>query len=273
MWWNLSIKFAHLTISALNLLSPASADLQKDVAYGSESFNRADVYRQAKESAHPVVVFFYGGGWRGGSKEEVAYVGAALARKGFVVVIPEFRHFPTGGLPDILADNAAAVAWTIAHAREFGGDPQRIVVAGHSSGAWAAIMLALDSRWLKRAGSEPSALAGAIGISGPYQISSLTEQSDKDVFAESGPDMEPINDCSARQPPMLLIAGAADEDVLPSSTTALSDRMREFGNEVETHIYPGLGHDQALYAVSFPFSMWSSVSDNIRHFVDASRIK
>lgn len=270
MWGYISTKVAHLMILVLNLLAPASANLQRDISYGSQSYNRADVYRQDRGSAHPVVVFLYGGGWQSGSKERVAYVGAALARKGFAVVIPEFRHFPAAGLSDILSDNAKAVVWAAAHASEFGGDPRRIFVAGHSSGAWAAIMLALDSKWLRQTGSEPIALAGAIGLAGPYEISSLAQQADKDVFVGSGPEMEPINDCSAQHPPILLIAGTADDDVSPSSTTDLSDQMRKFGNKAETHTYPGFGHDQVLHAVSFPFSMGSSVSDTIQHFVNAS---
>ncbi len=113
----------------------------------------ADVYQPNSDGPHPVVVFFYGGGWRTGSKEGVAFLGAALARQGFVTVIPEFRHFPDGSLSDILTDSANAVAWTIAHADTFGGDPKRVVVAGHSSGAWAAAMLGLDGTWLEHAKS------------------------------------------------------------------------------------------------------------------------
>lgn len=267
MWQVLSSKLAHVIVALLNVLAPLGSNIRQNVVYAPGASHQADIYRPGGGAARPVVVFLYGGGWRSGSKEDVAFVGAALARRGFVVVIPEYRHVPMVGLPDILADNAAAVAWTIAHASEFGGDPHRVVVAGHSSGAWAAAMLALDPRWLAQAGVEPSALAGMIGIAGPYAVWSLTEPEDKEVFAGSGPEMEPINLRPSRQPPLLLVAGTADRDVLPSSTSALADHVRGLGGRVESHIYAGLGHDQIVKALSFPFSLWSPVSSDVDRFL------
>jgi len=272
MIWDLGTKFAHLIIAVCNLFPSLSSEVQRNVAYGPSRSNLADIYRPKEGGEHPVVVFFYGGGWRNGSKEGVAYVGAALARKGYVVVVPEYRHFPTAKLPDILADTATAVAWTIGHAHEFGGDARRVVVAGHSSGAWAATMLALYPEWLAQAGSEPGALAGVIGIAGPYAISSMTEQADHEVFSGAGPDMEPIHGCSPRQPTLLLLTGADDTIVLPVSTTALSDRIRKLGHEVETHIYAGLGHGQIVDKILFPFSVWSTVSGDIDRFVSRAKM-
>lgn len=263
----LGAQVAYAAVILLNALAPVSADVERDVAYAPGPSHLADVYRPSTGEGCPVVVFLYGGGWRTGSKEGVASVGAALARNGFVAVVPEYRHFPEVGLPDILADNAAAVAWAIAHAPAFGGDPRRVVVAGHSSGAWAAAMLALDATWLERAGTRPDALAGMIGLAGPYAVSTLTDRADQEVFAGAGPEMEPINDRPERHPPMLLLTGADDADVLPSGTTALADRLRGRGGEAEAHVYAGLGHGEIVEAVSFPFLGRSSVSDDIEHFV------
>lgn len=267
----LSDKIVSMTLLVLNLLAPIEVRVQKGLAYAEGSPHRADVYRSNASGPAPVVVFLYGGGWRNGAKEEVAYVGAALARRGFVAVIPEFRHFPAASLSDILADSAAAVAWTIAHAAEFGGDPHRVVVAGHSSGAWAAAMLGLDGTWLAHAGSSPDALAGIVGLAGPYAVSTLTDPLDEQVFAGADPALQPINHAAGRHPALLLLAGADDRDVKPSGTVALADRLQAAGGHQQMHIYAGLGHAQIAWSLSFPFSLRSTVADDIERFVDGAR--
>lgn len=264
----LSGKLVSATLMILNLLAPVEVRVQKDLAYAAGSQQLADVYQPSAEGPHPVVVFLYGGGWRSGSKTAFAFVGAALARQGFVAVIPEFRHFPTGSLSDILTDNAAAVAWTIANAKTFGGDPSRVVVAGHSSGAWAAAMLGLDATWLEHAGSSPAALAGIVGLSGPYAVSDLTETADAEVFAGTDPTLQPINHAAGPHPAMLLLSGANDLDVKPSGTVALANRLKAAGSNPELHIYPGLGHTETVLSISFPFSRRVPVVEDIKHFVD-----
>ena len=253
-------------IFLLNYTAPVGLTVERDIPYASDRFHRADIYRLENASARPVIVYLYGGGWRGGSKGRAAFVGGALARRGFVVVIPEYRHFPQVGLSEILADHAAAVGWTLTHAGEIGGDPRRVIIAGSSSGAWGAAMLVLDPRWLERAGSKPDELAGMVGLAGPYMTSSLTEQSDRDVFKESGSDMEPINHASTPHPPMLLLTGTADTDVLPISTTMLSEKLRGGMGAIESRSYAGLGHADIVLSLVFPFSRQAPVLKDIEHF-------
>lgn len=264
----LSGKLMGGALMLLNLLAPAEVRVHKDLPYAGGPQQIADVYQPSTDGLHPVVVFFYGGGWRSGSKNRVAFLGAALARQGFVAVIPEFRHFPNGSLPDILSDNANAVAWTIAHAETFGGDPKRVVVAGHSSGAWSAAMLGLDGTWLEHAGSSPAALAGVIGLSGPYTVSSLTETVDAEVFAGSDPTLQPINHAAGSHPAMLLLTGADDQDVKSSGTVALADRLKAAGDNPEVRIYPGLGHDGTLLSIGTPFAHRAPVVTDIKQFVE-----
>lgn len=260
-------KLVSATLVVLNLLAPVEVHVDANRPYAAGDGHQADIYRPSAPGPSPVLVFLYGGGWRNGSKADVAYVGAAFARRGFVVVIPEYRHVPAVGLSDILADNAAAVAWTIAHAAEFGGDPQRVVVAGHSSGAWAAAMLGLDATWLERVGSSPGNLAGIVGLAGPYATAALTDPLDKQVFSGADPAMQPINHAASAHPPLLLLSGAEDQDVRPSGTVALADRLRTHEDAPQTHIYPGLGHGQIVRSLSFPFSAQAPTADDIARFV------
>ncbi|SDA14183.1 Acetyl esterase/lipase [Methylobacterium sp. UNC378MF] len=257
-----------LTLAVLNALAPLEVHVDTGIAYADGIEHRADVYRPAAAGPCPVVVFLYGGGWRTGSKEEVAYIGAAFARRGFVAVIPEYRHVPRASLPDILTDNAAAVAWTIAHAAQYGGDPGRVVVVGHSSGAWAAAMLGLDPTWLEQAGSSAAKLAGIVGLAGPYTSSALTDPLDRQVFVGSDPALQPIHHASGTHPAMLLAAGAADLDVNPAGTLALNKELLASSGSETMKIYPGLGHGQIVHAMAFPFSLEFSVADDVARFID-----
>ena len=115
----------------------------------------------------PVLVWLYGGGWFSGARDDYGFAGRAFAKQGFVVVIPDYRIVPKGHWPDFLHDSAAAVAWTEKNIANYGGDPDRIALSGHSAGAYNALMLALDPQWLRAAGSDPSVIRGVASLAGP----------------------------------------------------------------------------------------------------------
>ena len=117
------------------------------IAFGTTG-QRLDVWRPASRvgEPRPVVIFFYGGGWAKGDRGAYAFAARALASQGFVVVVPDYRKVPEVRFPAFVQDAAQAVRWTNDHVADFGGDPQRIALAGHSAGAYAAILLALDRR-------------------------------------------------------------------------------------------------------------------------------
>lgn len=260
-------------LAVLNLLAPHEVRVDRDRAYAAGENHTADIYRPSAAAPSPVVVFLYGGGWRSGAKDGFAYLGAAFARRGFVTVIPEYRHFPAASLSEILTDNAAAVSWTLAHAGEFGGDPRRVVLVGHSSGAWAAAMLGLDPAWLGRAGTSPDALAGIVGLAGPYEVSALTDPRDLQVFAGSDPALQPVQHAAGPHPALFLLTGADDLDVKPAGTAALARRLREAGDPPQVQVYPGLGHVQIALALTFPFSLQSAVMDDVARFVAEAHAK
>jgi acetyl esterase/lipase len=93
-----------------------------------------------------VIVFFYGGGWHAGERGDYGFAAAAFAAQGFIAVIPDYRLVPEVRYPEFLEDGALALHWVVAHIAEYGGDPGKICVAGHSAGAYIAAMLALDPR-------------------------------------------------------------------------------------------------------------------------------
>ena len=260
--------------SPLTLLNGAVPDdasrVTPGLAYGPLPRQRLDVYRPPGAGRAPVVVFFYGGSWRDGQRADYRFVGDALAARGMVAVIADYRLYPEAGYPAFLRDAAMAVAWTQRHIDAHGGDPARVFVAGHSAGGYIAAMLALDGRWLGGAGSSPATLAGWIGLAGPYDFLPIVARDVRPVFGypHTPPDSQPIHHVSAQAPPGLLLPGTADATVDPRRNSAsLAHALREAGACARLVQYPGLGHKLLVGALSRPLRWRAPVLDDVGAFV------
>src|SRR5579863_3784483 len=189
-----------------------SIKLTRSVAYAGHSRHRLDICRPAAAAAAPVVVFFYGGAWRSGNKGLYRYVARALARRGYVAVVPDYRVYPQARYPDFLEDGAQAVRWVKDNVARFGGDPDKIFLKGHSAGAHIAAMLSIDPRWLDQVGLAPGRdIAGLIGIAGPYDYLPLRDETLKAIFGGADrPETQPIFHVTPGAPPTLLMTGSRD---------------------------------------------------------------
>jgi acetyl esterase/lipase len=217
-----------------------------------------------------VVVFFYGGGWDQGEKRDYRFVGQTLAEQGFVAVVPDYRVYPAVRYPAFLQDSALAVRWARDHAAENGGDPERVFLMGHSAGAYNAVMLAVDRRWLGAVGMDPRRdLRGVIGLAGPYDFLPLHSDELKAIFGppDMRPDTQPINHVDGQAPPMLLMTDARDKVVDPGNTERMADRIRERGGQVEAVTFPGLSHALILGAIARPLHFLAPVARRVRGFI------
>jgi len=215
-----------------------------------------DVWRPTGKATvkRPVLIFWYGGGWAKGDRRSYAFAARAYARAGFVVVMPDYRKVPDIRFPAFLQDGAEAVKWTRDHIADYGGDPGRIAVAGHSAGAHIVAMLTLDTRWLKAEGVDPKIIKAAIGLSGPYDFYPFT--SSRAIEAMKGADpaaTQPINFSRADAPPMLLVTSTGDTEVRPKNAINLAARLKALGAPVTLKIYPDLTHEDIAKALSKPF--------------------
>lgn len=242
----------------------------KGAAFGAHPRQRLDVFVPAEPVADaPVLVFFYGGSWKSGKKEDYAFAAQALAAQGFVTVLPDYRLYPEVRFPGFLEDGAAAVAWARDHAAAYGGDPRRIVLAGHSAGAYNAVMLALDPRYLRRAGVDPRVIRAVAGLSGPYDFLPLDHPTSVEVFGEAPVKeaTQPVTFAGPRSPPAFLAAGAADTVVRPRNTESLAARLRAARAPVQERLYPGLDHADTLLALSVTFRSKAPVLSEMAAFL------
>lgn len=246
------------TLTAFNAVTPKdpAVRLGQALAYGDNPRHRLDVYapREMTESA-PVVVFFYGGGWYEGRRQDYAFAAHALAARGFVVVVPDYRLYPEVTYPAFLEDGAEAVAWTVENVALYGGDPGRILLAGHSAGAYNAVHLALNTRFLEAAGVDPGVIRGAAGLAGPYDFLPLAVPETQNAF---GPyddlrDTQPIYSARAGAPPIFLAHGTADDIVALYNTQHLEIALGHVEAPVEVKVYEGLSHTDIAAALSIPF--------------------
>lgn len=230
------------------------------VAFGKDPRLTLDLYapsstRGNNAAALPVVIFFYGGGWVAGSRGDYGFAGAGFASQGFIAVVPNYRLVPGVRFPTFVEDSALAVKWARDNVAKYGGDPKRISLAGHSSGAYNAAMIALDRHYLTDIGVDPGIVRAAALLAGPYDFYPFTEIRSRDALGQwpRPAETQPISFARADAPPMLLAAGTADDVVKPRNSEALAARLKQLGALVELRLYPGKSHVDLAMSLSRPF--------------------
>lgn len=261
-------------LRVINAVTSGSASEKTlDVRYGSDPRNRLDIYQPRDgNGAAPVVVFFYGGSWNMGSRSDYAFVGEALAERGIVTVLADYRLYPQVRYPAFVEDSAQAVAWTLKTIERYGGDPKKVFVMGHSAGAYNAAMVALDGRWLAAQGASPNALRGWIGLAGPYDFLPITNLDVRPVFfyPDSPPLSQPIRHVTSAAPSTLLVASHADDLVNATRNTGgLAASLRAANVPVEEVYFDSTSHASLIGAFAWPLRGLAPVLDKVVEFVDS----
>lgn len=213
--------------------------LEANIPYGPNSRQKLDFYRPESPRADgKAVLFFYGGSWDSGSKDDYLFVAQALAASGYSVVIPDYRLYPEVRFPDFVDDGAQATRWAV---DRVGVD--KLFIMGHSAGAEIASLLVTRTPYLQAAGVDRMKLRGFVGLSGPYDFLPLTSAKLIDIFGgANNPNIEAITFAKAPLPPALLIHGTGDDTVYPHNSEHLAAAWRKAGAAVELKLYPGVGH-------------------------------
>lgn len=230
-----------IVANAPNELS--NVDRHLDLAYGLDHRQRLDVIGPRYATNRTVVIFWYGGSWVEGCKADYRFVGVALAKRGFVVVIPDYRLYPQVRFPAFDEDGARAVAWVEQHVGELGGDPKHIVLMGHSAGGHTAAFLAFNHEFLRQFGADPGDIIGLVGLSGTYVFvpdSAMLRAAFPPPYTKN--DWQPIRFVDANSPPTLLLHGLSDKEVLPGEAIELRDALEKAHVPVELDLFPYRGH-------------------------------
>lgn len=261
-------------LGLLNSLGPrdrGAGRVAQGLPYGTDPRQKLDLYAPAGAApagGWPVVVFFYGGGWDSGSRDLYGWAAQALAAKGFLVALPDYRLVPQVHFPGFIEDAALATAWVARSAAGHGGQPDRVAVAGHSAGAHLAMMIALDRRYMQAVGA-PAAVRAAAGLAGPYEFLPLDVAASINAFGQAA-DLtltQPVTFVRADAPPLWLGHGTADVTVHAEDSEILCQRMQAVGGPCELRLYAGLSHEDLIATFSPLFRKKAPVLADLSAFL------
>lgn len=256
------------------LAGPASkVALVQRARTGDHPEQRLIVYREeGAVGPLPVFVFFHGGAWAHGDPRDYGFVARNIAPEGYVVVLGGYRLNESGRYPAMLEDTAAVVGWVHRNIARFEGDANRIVLSGHSAGAYNAVQVALDTRWLEKAGVPGEAVRAVVGLAGPYDFFPFTTVRSRAAFESvgAGPESQPVNNVGPDAPPILLVHGENDTVVRFRNSQALERALGTAGAKVETLYLPGKTHNDPLLALTHPWRRDPLVFDRVVQFLRSS---
>lgn len=268
-----SLAAACSPLGLLNTLGPRDRGVgrvARDLPYGDDPRQKFDLYGpqwKPGQPTLPVIVFFYGGGWDSGSRSLYGWAAQALAARGFLVALPDYRVVPQVVFPAFIEDAARATARVAEVVGQYGGDRARLGVAGHSAGAHLAMMITLDRRYMEAVG-QPDLIKAAAGLAGPYEFLPFDVPASINAFGRApDPTMtQPVTFVRADAPPLWLGHGTDDTVVHDDDTIILNQRMHAVGGRCEAKLYPGLDHADMIATFSPLFRKKAPVLDDVSAF-------
>jgi acetyl esterase/lipase len=244
-----------------------SGQIINNIAYGDNERQKLDIYiPNIDVKSLPVIVFFHGGRWSFGSKDQYKFVGMTLSQQGYIVVMPNTRLYPEVKHPTFVEDGAKATAWVHENIAEYGGNDD-LYLSGHSSGAHIAALITANENYLEKFDLSTDIINAFAGISGPYDF--VPEEPDlKDMFGPPSDyhEMQLTTYINGDEPPMLLLYTEEDETVHIRNLELLRDKINEEGGQVETIIYPKGDHIDAVGALSWINPANLSIAEDIDRF-------
>ncbi|GGQ92512.1 alpha/beta hydrolase [Deinococcus ruber] len=246
--------------------------ITRDHAYGPDPRNVLDVYQPVSAQNAPILLFIHGGSWTGGSKDDYKFVGESFAREGYVVGVMSYRLAPKNPYPAYIQDAAQALKWLRTHAAEYGGNPDDLFVMGHSAGAFNAVEVVDNARWLTEAGVPISAVHGVIGVAGPYSYDYRGQGTESAFPAGSDPaDVMPANHVRADAPPHLLLVAANDQVVGAQNGERMKAALDAMKIPLTFTVLPNLDHYTIAGSLARSLTFLGSTRQDVLTFLKANR--
>jgi acetyl esterase/lipase len=167
-----------LLVAVATLSEARAQDVKRNVPYADPAQERQvlDVYAPPNAKNLPVVFWIHGGGWQTGDKTSVQIKPQFFADQGFVFVSTNYRLLPSVDIATIFRDIAKSIHWVHDHIAQYGGDPNRIFIMGHSAGAQLAALICTDDRYLKAEGLSLAIIKGCVPVDGDtYDVPAIIE--------------------------------------------------------------------------------------------------
>jgi acetyl esterase/lipase len=256
-WWQ------NVGLALINLIARSVRSQVETIAFGEDARQQLDWYRPAESAPtdRPVVIFFYGGNWQSGRRQDYRFVADTLMTQGVDVVVPDYRLFPAVGFSEILADTVAAVRLVMTRSAD-----RPVILMGHSAGAQLAALVALN---VAHEIPDRHRILGFVGLAGPYDFYPFTEDSHWQIFAPVAeyPQSQPVNFVRADAPPLYLLHGAEDRRVRRGHSKSLMEKQQQAGGRASREVYPGMGHADIVVAFSRLHRARHTVAADVARFI------
>jgi len=248
-----ALSFQLFYAQSKNLEQKTSYTIEENIIYqkGDEYMNERcvlDIYFPDSKEGTPTLIYFHGGGLKGGNK----YIPEYLKEKGIIVVSVNYRFYQQVGVKKIIEDAAVAVKWVYDNIKSYGGTPDKIFLSGHSAGGYIISMLGLDDTYLKAVDLNPDQMAGLIPLSG-HAITHMTVREDMGIGATQPliDEMAPLYHVKENTPPYIMITGDRELELLGRyEENAYMNRMMKLVGNKNTELYElqGYGHNMVYPA-------------------------
>ena len=242
-----ALSFQLFYAQSKNLEQKTSYTIEENIIYqkGDDYMNERcvlDIYFPDSKEGTPTLIYFHGGGLKGGNK----YIPEYLKEKGIIVVSVNYRFYPQVGVKKIIEDAAVAVKWVYDNIKSYGGTPDKIFLSGHSAGGYIISMLGLDETYLKAVDLNPDQMAGLIPLSG-HAITHMTVREDMGIGATQPliDEIAPLYHIKENTPPYIMITGDRELELLGGyEENAYMNRMMKLVGNKNTELYElqGYGH-------------------------------
>jgi len=233
----------------------------KRIAYGDTPIECLDIYasRGAAPSGAPINIFVHGGAWRSGFAKDYGFLAEMFVHAGAHFVVPDFDWVQDvdGNLRPLAVQLRRALAWVYSHAKEFGGDPDRIFVSGHSSGGHLAAVL-LTTDWQKDFDLPTDVIKGGLCCSGIYELKPVglsSRSSYLKVTADLEQALSPLRNLALVQAPLLLAYGSLETPEFQRQSVDFSAALREAGKPVQLMLAEGYNHFEILETLASPYGL------------------